>query len=500
MSKSYFILVILFSFIQSIKLEAQCCIAQDFITNDINGNTVHLYDMLNAGKIVILNISVATSPTCWDYHHSGALQNIWTDYGPEGSDEVAVILVEGHPDTGLADLQGNSPNSQGNWIAETSFPIINNDDIPFLFQTYSFPTVLMICPDKSYYYYTGLPSAQTIAANFYKCGNPEPGLHPTLLSYNGPSGEFCNHLNFTPTILLQNNGYTLLEQVEVALKFNETLLQIKNFEPNLSSFQSHELQFDPIQLGENGTLSYEIVTANQQDSDLGNNTFYDIPFSRALESESSTIQVEITTDDYGYETYWELQEDNGTVVASGGNPRVITDFFVHPKDPEAYEDQTVYTYTIPIESNQCYSFIIYDAAHDGICCGYGDGFYKIFDDNGNILFEGGEFYWSTSHKLDTSGELASTNDFNATASNSISLYPNPTTHSLNLSFDLTQKEDFIFEVYNNLGQLAESIGQQSFLAGQNTLSINTTRLPNGVYILKVKDGMEEFNEKFVVKK
>jgi subtilisin family serine protease len=73
------------------------------------------------------------------------------------------------------------------------------------------------------------------------------------------------------------------------------------------------------------------------------------------------VEIEIYTDDYGYETTWELVDDaSGTVLLSGGS----------------YDDFTTYTETICLE-RKCYTFTIYDSYGDGICCSYGNGYYTV---------------------------------------------------------------------------------------------------------------------------
>lgn len=85
----------------------------------------------------------------------------------------------------------------------------------------------------------------------------------------------------------------------------------------------------------------------------------------------------LTVDDYGPETTWELKDDAGTAVASGG----------------PYEKGiagTVFRDTFCLVDG-CYSFKIMDEYEDGICCEFGDGSYSLKDQDGNTLASGGEF-------------------------------------------------------------------------------------------------------------
>ena len=84
--------------------------------------------------------------------------------------------------------------------------------------------------------------------------------------------------------------------------------------------------------------------------------------------------MEILTDDFGGETTWELVEQGVGVIASGG----------------PYPNNTLITVDVPVCSINCYDFTIFDAFGDGICCGFGIGFYNIFVD-GILACSGGQF-------------------------------------------------------------------------------------------------------------
>lgn len=97
----------------------------------------------------------------------------------------------------------------------------------------------------------------------------------------------------------------------------------------------------------------------------------------------TTVKVEIGTDNYGHETSWELvNECEGGGVWTGNN----------------YGSSNVY------EETQCYTtskftFTIKDSYGDGVCCDYGQGFYKVSVDE-VVKAEGGEFGAEESHIID----------------------------------------------------------------------------------------------------
>ena len=98
--------------------------------------------------------------------------------------------------------------------------------------------------------------------------------------------------------------------------------------------------------------------------------------------------IEILTDDYPVETSWDLVHvDGDSVVAS---------IFAG----ELVDTETLYTWDLNIPSG-AHVFTIYDEYGDGICCGYGEGYYRLLL-NGNEIASGGEFEASESVTFNTS--------------------------------------------------------------------------------------------------
>jgi len=89
----------------------------------------------------------------------------------------------------------------------------------------------------------------------------------------------------------------------------------------------------------------------------------------------SVVVVEITTDNYSSETAWTLENTcNGNQVGSGGS---------YTSSGTEYREEFC-------EAPAAFKFTISDTYGDGICCGYGQGGYKITVD-GEVKAEGGDF-------------------------------------------------------------------------------------------------------------
>lgn len=137
--------LILFSFF----VNAQYGTATDFIVIDIEGNEHHLYQILDEGKPVVLDVSATWCGPCWNLHQTHALEDLHVNYGPGGTDQIRVLFYEGDASTDLNALMGIGPRTLGNWLEGASYPFINESPLTLdlnLYAPLGFPTVNLIRP------------------------------------------------------------------------------------------------------------------------------------------------------------------------------------------------------------------------------------------------------------------------------------------------------------------------------------------------------------------
>lgn len=96
-------------------------------------------------------------------------------------------------------------------------------------------------------------------------------------------------------------------------------------------------------------------------------------------SNESEITIEITTDQFGYETYWTLTDSDENILVQGGE--------FPDGSGTVYDNNTTYTETVCVDDDECLKFNLHDDFGDGIL---GAGGYTISMD-GIQVASGGEF-------------------------------------------------------------------------------------------------------------
>lgn len=102
---------------------------------------------------------------------------------------------------------------------------------------------------------------------------------------------------------------------------------------------------------------------------------------------SSCIEVSIFLDEYPADTRWDIFDDPPPVNTTTAEPLATSPSY---NESMALTQQTTQICTLGTPGN--YSFIIYDAYLDGICCEWGNGSYAVMLVNtGEVLASGGQW-------------------------------------------------------------------------------------------------------------
>ncbi len=179
---------------------------------------------------------------------------------------------------------------------------------------------------------------------------------------------------------------------------------------------------------------------------------------------SEEVTVSILLDDYPGETTWEIQNNDGDVLAGGG-PYSDTQFTV---------EETICL------GDGCYSFIIYDSFGDGICCGNGQGNYEVIAENGTIYGEGGNFTYED--QVDFCIEVNSVSD--NPALKEINLYPNPAIEQVSISLGALTGQVEEVRMMDTAGRIVKTLSGNA-ISQNEVIQINTNALPIGLYFVSI---------------
>lgn len=201
---------------------------------------------------------------------------------------------------------------------------------------------------------------------------------------------------------------------------------------------------------------------------------------------ATPVTLRLIFDNYPAETSWEITNSSSQIVHAGNN----------------YGNQAAGS-TISITKtleDGCYNLIMKDSYGDGMCCSYGNGSF-LFTNNvtNNTITSGGSFQSvdSKSFCINTSARLAQNNNNTSTtleaftkttAALELSIYPNPAREFLYV--ESATKQALNYTIRNAVGQtLANGTIQNQQIAVQ--------KLPKGIYILSINNGVDTYTKKFI---
>jgi hypothetical protein len=252
----------------------------------MNSNgTYKLYDYLDAGYTVFLDVSATWCGPCWNYHLTGALDDLYINHGPAGypgvsastTDNVMVIWVEGDGTTADATMLDGS-GAIGNWIepnaqlGQVQFPMANPltavaNQINSGYDIAYFPTVYKICPNRTVTE-VGSISATDLYNTVSVCPPPASSTADvTMMSYDADT-YICTGGSHTPEVTIQNNGTANLTNATVTITQGGNTVSTGTYTGNLATYGIATITCTPIANPSSGALVATVTTTG--DADLTN--------------------------------------------------------------------------------------------------------------------------------------------------------------------------------------------------------------------------------------
>lgn len=443
----------------------------NIVGTDIKGDSINVFKWLAEGKTVVIDVFATWCGPCWSFHQSGMLKGLHEQYGPDGTDELRIIAIEGDGNTAESELYNSA---LGNWTTGVKYQIMNNHTFNSILQINYFPTLYVIRPNKRVFEVGGYRGSRDI---WERAMFPKAPID--IIPVSGmESRTFCNNAAFNqkPTILnlgsdnianmkvdfIRNGEVREIEVTNEIPVFKETSIPL----PTINQFSETTL-FEAIIKEVNGV----VIAENERPT-------FSSTYLRPIVDELE-YQIRFTTDFYPGEITWEIKDNKQRSIfkkkynpgsgqwGSGGADAHKT--FVHD-------------ITLPDADITCLTLSITDSGQDGLTSfnpatnpipGV-----EIIKKDGTIIKPkmASDYDFATSRTVLARFLLSS--DVNDVLASKFSVYPNPTMDILNISNTL--ESGMTYRVF-----VSDMLGRQVTPASENSSFVDVQSLIPGMYVLNI---------------
>lgn len=198
----------------------------------------------------------------------------------------------------------------------------------------------------------------------------KPAFKDVALEYVVPEDltVVCSNIS-SNTILLRNLGADTITSAILEVSLEDMPVDTILWTGNLAFGNQASFIFDlgGLIVGSNH-IRIKLLEINGAVDEIPANN--DISWTTTASPEGEQITIQLLTDNYPQETTWELLDDANNIIASDG--------------PYS-EQQHLYTTTLCVDPEMCYTFTVHDAFGDGMSAQGVQGSYQILNHEGNFI-------------------------------------------------------------------------------------------------------------------
>lgn len=295
----------------------------------------------------------------------------------------------------------------------------------------------------------------------------------------------CDGQSITPIVKVDNSG-SAITSIDFSTSINGGTPVTYTYNGNIPAFGSQEITLPAMVVNAQGSNSVEvtITSVNGGAGNVGSVSVVTKPIAIASVADGLNAVVKVTTDRYGSETTWKLFNSANVVVSQGGP-------YTDAGASGAYPQTDV---NVTLSANECYKAVVYDSYGDGFDSGYGNGDFKV-QVNGVSVATVATF--SAGASMEDAMKVSGTASINeASAEIAMSVYPNPASGMVNVSFE-GKGADYSISITDVSGRIVAT--QVVTATGATTVEMPINSLQAGNYFVSVANGASSYTQKLMVK-